>query len=329
MRISVIIPVYNVENYLHYAMDSLFRQTYKNFEVILVNDGSTDDSGRLCEEYAQQYDNVFVYHKKNGGLSDARNFGVEKSKTDLIFFLDPDDYIEAFTLELLINLQKKYNVPLVSTKVHSTSVYNEYNNSDISNLDLTLTKKVTKETALVLMLENKIATVSACAKLYHKKILQEVPFPVGKIYEDFYVISEHLHIAEEIVICPIVTYNYYSRVGSIVNSDFTKKQYDFFDAAENNRSIIQKYYEDSKLEKNLNLKIVKGSFAISSLAANSAPSELLEIQKKIRPYYFEILLNGKENIKFKIKYSLFLVSPKIFYKGKTFLKKRGDKNGIS
>lgn len=329
MRISVIIPVYNVENYLHYAMDSLFRQTYKNFEIILVNDGSTDDSGRLCEEYAQQNDNVFVYHKKNGGLSDARNFGVENAKTDWIFFLDPDDYIEAFTFELLVNLQKQYNVPLISTKVQSTSVYNEYNDSEISNLDLSLTKKVTKETALVLMLENKIATVSACAKLYHKKILQEVPFPVGKIYEDFYVISEHLHIAEEIVICPIVTYNYYSRAGSIVNSDFTKKQYDFFDAAENNRSIIQKYYEDSKLEKNLNLKIVKGSFAISTLAANSAPSELLEIQKKIRPYYFEILLNGKEKIKFKIKYSLFLVSPKIFYSGKKLFKKRGDKNGIS
>lgn len=329
MRISVIIPVYNVENYLHYAMDSLFRQTYKNFEVILVNDGSTDDSGRLCEEYAQQYDNVFVYHKKNGGLSDARNFGVENAKTDWIFFLDPDDYIEAFTFELLINLQKKYNVPLVSTKVQSTSVYNEYHDSEVSNLDLTLTKKVTKETALALMLENKIATVSACAKLYHKKILQEVPFPVGKIYEDFFVIAEHLKFAKEIVISPIVTYNYYRRVGSIVNSDFTKKQYDFFDSAENNRYIIQKYYEDSRLEENLNLKIVKGSFPISSLAANSAPSELMTIQKKIQPYYFEILLNGKENIKFKIKYSLFLLDPKIFYTLKKLFKKRGDKNGIS
>ena len=117
MRISIIIPVYNVENYLHYAMDSLFRQTYKNFEVILVNDGSTDNSGKLCEEYAQEYDNVFVYHKKNAGLSDARNFGVENAKTDWIFFLDPDDYIEPFTLELLVELQRKYNVDLISTKV--------------------------------------------------------------------------------------------------------------------------------------------------------------------------------------------------------------------
>lgn len=329
MRISVIIPVYNVENYLHYAMDSLFRQTYKNFEVILVNDGSTDDSGRLCEEYAQQYDNVFVYHKKNGGLSDARNFGVENAKTDWIFFLDPDDYIEAFTFELLINLQKKYNVPLVSTKVESTNIFNDYKNLKYKGLDLTSTVKVKKEKALELMLENKIATVSACAKLYHKKILQEVPFPVGKIYEDFFVVSEHLYTAGEIVICPIITYHYYSRLGSIVNSKFTKKQYDFFYAAENNRCVIRKYYKNSKLEENLNLKIVKGSFAISSLAANSAPSELMTIKKKIQPYYFKILLNGKENIKFKIKYSLFLLSPKIFYKGKKLIKKRGDKNGIS
>ena len=86
MLISVIIPVYNVENYLHYAIESLFRQTYKNFEVILVNDGSTDNSRSLCDEYAQRYKNVYAYHKTNGGLSDARNFGVEKDKSDCIFF---------------------------------------------------------------------------------------------------------------------------------------------------------------------------------------------------------------------------------------------------
>ena len=215
MRISIIIPVYNVENYLHYAMDSLFRQTYKNFEVILVNDGSTDNSGKLCEEYAQEYDNVFVYHKKNAGLSDARNFGVENAKTDWIFFLDPDDYIEPFTLELLVELQRKYNVDLISTKVQSTNTFNNYNDFKFTDLDLTSTVKVTKEKALEFMLENRIATVSACAKLYHKKVLQEVPFPVGKIYEDFFVVAEHLKIAGDIVICPIVTYHYYSRPGSI------------------------------------------------------------------------------------------------------------------
>ena len=86
MLISVVIPIYNVEEYLHYAIDSLNRQTYKNFEIILVNDGSTDGSGELCDKYSVEYDNIKVYHKSNGGLSDARNFGVQKVVEILLHF---------------------------------------------------------------------------------------------------------------------------------------------------------------------------------------------------------------------------------------------------
>ena len=91
MNISVVIPVYNVEDYLHYAIDSLVNQTHKNFEVLLINDGSTDNSGKLCDQYAQEYDWIRVFHKENGGLSDARNYGVLKATNEWIFFLDPDD----------------------------------------------------------------------------------------------------------------------------------------------------------------------------------------------------------------------------------------------
>ena len=100
--ISVIVPIYNVEDYLHYAMESLVNQTYKDFEVILVDDGSTDDSGKLCDQYASEYDWVSAYHKENGGLSDARNYGVAKAKGEWIVFLDPDDYFETFALELFV-----------------------------------------------------------------------------------------------------------------------------------------------------------------------------------------------------------------------------------
>ena len=94
MLISVIIPVYNVEDYLHYAIESLEKQTYKNFEIILVNDGSTDDSGKLCDEYSEKYSNVRVFHKENGGLSDARNFGLQYANGRYVAFVDSDDYIE-------------------------------------------------------------------------------------------------------------------------------------------------------------------------------------------------------------------------------------------
>ena len=112
MLISVIIPVYNVEDYLHYAIESLEKQTYKNFEIILVNDGSTDDSGKLCDKYSEKYSNVRVFHKENGGLSDARNFGVQKAEGEFITFLDPDDYLEAYSLELLAVFKKNTTVIL-------------------------------------------------------------------------------------------------------------------------------------------------------------------------------------------------------------------------
>ena len=208
MNISVVIPVYNVEDYLHYAIDSLVNQTYKNFEVLLINDGSTDNSGKLCDKYAQEYDWIKVFHKENGGLSDARNYGVLKATNEWIFFLDPDDYIEPFTFELLSLIQEKYQADLISTKVQTT---NEYEKFSKKQFNLESSKKVTKEEALELMLEDKVATVSACAKLYHKSILERAPFPIGKIYEDFYVVGEHLRLAERIFISSVVTYHYYRR----------------------------------------------------------------------------------------------------------------------
>ena len=93
-KISVIVPVYNVEQYLERCVDSIINQTYKNLEIILVNDGSTDNSGQLCDELAKKDGRIRVIHKKNGGLSDARNVGVDEAKAELIGFIDSDDYID-------------------------------------------------------------------------------------------------------------------------------------------------------------------------------------------------------------------------------------------
>ena len=320
MNISVVIPVYNVEDYLHYAIESLVNQTYKDFEALLINDGSTDNSGKLCDKYAQEYDWIRVFHKENGGLSDARNYGVLKATNEWIFFLDPDDYIEPFTFELLTLIQEKYQADLISTKVQTT---NEYEKFSKEQFNLESSQRVTKEEALELMLEDKVATVSACAKLYKKHILEMKSFPVGKIYEDFYVVGEHLALADKIVISPLETYNYYRREGSIVRSTFTEKRYDFFDAAEQNRKIIQTSYENRDLEKVLNLKIIQGSFLISDLASTTNSSELRVIARKIRPFYWSVMLNFEVSVKIKIKYTLFVLSPEFYYTLKKQVKGRG------
>lgn len=312
MLISVIIPVYNVEDYLHYAIESLEKQTYKNFEIILVNDGSTDDSGKLCDEYSEKYSNLRVFHKENGGLSDARNFGVQKAKGEFITFLDPDDYLEAYSLELLAGIQEKHNCDIVSTRVKSTEVYNDYSNHSLTEEDFKSVISMNGDVFLEEAFYDKVATVSACGKLYRRSIL-EIPFPKGRIYEDLYIISEHVEKANKIVHTSIQIYNYYKRQGSIVNSKFTSKQYDFFDAINHNRDIIKNKYNDKKsLESAVNAKEVMGSFKIIGSAYKTSITDVYKIRKIIKRNYTNILSNSKINFFVKMKYILFILSPNLF-----------------
>ena len=312
MLISVIIPVYNVEDYLHYAIESLGKQTYKNFEIILVNDGSTDDSGKLCDEYSEKYSNVRVFHKENGGLSDARNFGVQKAKGEFITFLDPDDYLEAYSLELLASIQEKHNCDIVSTRVKATELYNVYSNHSLTEEDIKNVIVMDRDVFLEEAFYDKVATVSACGKLYRKSIL-EIPFPEGRIYEDLYIISEHVEKTNKIVHTPIQIYNYYKRQGSIVNSKFTSKQYDFFDAIAYNRQVIrEKFNNVDKLVTAINAKEVIGSFKIIGSAYKTSISDVYNIRKIIKENSSDILRNKRISYTFKMKYMLFILSPYLF-----------------
>ncbi|MER0122268.1 glycosyltransferase family A protein [Streptococcus sp. ZJ100] len=131
--ISIVIPIYNVENYLDYCVRSLVNQTYKELEILLINDGSTDQSGKLADAWASKDERITVYHKTNGGLSDARNFGVQKAKADWVMFCDSDDYYDFFAVEYLVAIQKETQSDLVTSPIRrvtkhdsgSTEIYSE------------------------------------------------------------------------------------------------------------------------------------------------------------------------------------------------------------
>ncbi len=125
--ISIIIPVYNVERYLRECIDSIIAQTYKNLEIILVDDGSSDKSGEICDEYSKKDSRIKVIHKKNGGLSDARNVALDITKGDYIGFIDSDDYIEKDMFQILYNLAEEYNA-----EISSISFYKMLENKVIS-----------------------------------------------------------------------------------------------------------------------------------------------------------------------------------------------------
>jgi len=168
--------------------------------------------------------------------------------------------------------------------------------------------------ALEAMLYNHEATVSACGKLYRKSLIESHPFPVGKIYEDFSVAAAHVLAAQTIVVSPLVTYHYYQRSGSTVNSNFSLKHYDFYDAVEANRALLPGFGNQAeRVEAALNIKCVAGSFRLIDLIANAKQyGELDGIRRRLRVYQDTVRQSHHVSLQFKLKYQLFLWTPRLY-----------------
>ena len=312
--ISVIVPVYNVEDYLHYAMESLENQTYKGIEVLLIDDGSSDTSGFLCDQYAQQYDWVTSYHKVNGGLSDARNYGILKAKGDWITFLDPDDYLEPCALELLAELQNRTQADIVSGKVEPTAHYHRYQNFHLKQLDLDQVKVYDKTKALTEMLYGDLVTVSACGKLYRKELLEKALFPKGRIYEDLYVISDHLNQAQSVALFHLPIYHYYHRPGSITASAFTPKQYEFYEAIDHLKEVVKETYPESlELQEAIVSRFFTGSLLIFTMIRDGNIAEFKRLQERTKPCLSLVLKNSRVSTKRKIIYILISKHPRLYF----------------
>ena len=177
--ISVIVPVYNVELYLERCINSIINQTYQNLEIILIDDGSTDRSGEICDEYKKKDMRINVIHKQNGGSSSARNCGLEIAKGEYIGFVDSDDYI-ASDMYALLHQHMRDDVDLVScrmariNKIGHVEIYSGVNRSVLLN-NMQAIKEV---------LHVRYLSISSCDKLYRREILRGIQFPIGRTAED-------------------------------------------------------------------------------------------------------------------------------------------------
>lgn len=313
-KVSIVVPVYNVEDYLKYCVDSLINQSYKNIEIILVDDGSTDDSGRICEEYAQEDDRVRVLHIENGGLSNARNTGVNVASAEWVIFIDSDDYYDRRTVEYLVQLQKKYAVDLVATSV--IEVRDFQSDDFIGSLTDIDSLKLDRYTALKEMFYGNIVGTHPGGKLYKKEILMKFPFPKGMIYEDLAVSFEHIGACNEIAVGYINLYKYYRRPGSIVNSSYSDKFLDFYKAIELNREYVERDYpNDQEMKKALTVRYVfKGLHVVHALLGSQMYEQVNKIRKEYRRYWKDILINSHITRKNKLKYLLLLLSPHLYQK---------------
>lgn len=230
-EISVIVPVYNVQAYLSRCLDSILAQTFRDIEIILVDDGSPDESGAICDEYAARDERVRVVHKKNGGLSDARNAGLDIAQGRWIGFVDSDDYIAPDMYEYLHSIAIREHA-----QIAMCDMYMFYDNGVVEEHPNDFYDVVDNVEAAKIVLEAQVTSVTAVNKLYRSEVYENIRFPFGKTAEDAFVILDVLSKAERIVISNAQKYYYYRRAGSITMKAFNPHDLDAVEAYEVNAS---------------------------------------------------------------------------------------------
>lgn len=312
--ISIIVPVYNVETYLRKCIDSLINQTLTNIEIILVNDGSTDKSGEICDEYKIKDDRIKVIHKENGGLSDARNKGLEIAKGEYLVFIDSDDWIDRCMIEKLYNLSIKYNADIVQgdyVKVYSDDYIII---SDINEIEI---NSYNSEQALELLYSEKyVKTVVTWNKLYKRTLFNGIRFPKGKLHEDEFTTYKLLHKANIVVDTNIPIYYYRQRAGSIMNTGFNVKRLDVIEAWIERK----KYFELNNLEilkKKTESELCSGLrlffFKINRSDINNKNAILKKLKDEMKRNYISFMMNKYISIKGKITLTICILNEKLFY----------------
>ncbi len=244
--ISVIIPVYKVEKYVEKCIQSVINQTYENLQIILVDDGSPDNCGKICDEYAKKDHRIEVIHKSNGGLSDARNKGLEIAKGEYIGFVDSDDYIEADMYEVLYNLLKQYNADVSICNFYTVS----QGKISIKNAENGIKEYNRIEILKEILLDKNIQSY-AWNKLYKKELFDEIKYPIGKKYEDIGTTFFLLEKCNKVVVTGKSEYYYINRQDSIVNNvtettitDYIELIMQRYDYIEENIKELSSYNKD-------------------------------------------------------------------------------------
>ena len=215
--ITIVVPIYKVEKYLERCIESVLKQTYKEMEIILVNDGSPDRCGEICDNYKKKDKRIKVIHKINGGLSDARNTGIENSTGKYISFLDSDDWIDEIYIERLYFLIKNSNADI--SVVNYLKSYDENIKVDLLKEEI---QELTNIQAIRKMYDKntKIQMIVTWGKLFKRDLFENIIFPYGKVHEDEYTTYKLYYISKKVVISSKILLFYWQREDSIIGSDF-------------------------------------------------------------------------------------------------------------
>lgn len=240
--VSVIVPIYNVEKFLCKCIITILHQSYYDLEIILVDDGSPDSCGKMCDEFAMQDHRVKVIHKQNGGLSDARNAGIDIATGDYITFIDGDDYVMPDMIEYLMAsmIEKKVDIVQCSYVRCKDDYADKANSTFISQKQSTV---YSDDKMSAYLKEKRIHTV-AWGKIYKTSLFHEVRFPVGRLHEDVFTTYRLIHEAGSVAVTDYVGYVYRINENSITTSRYTSRKLDSIYGKLEQSGFIEKNYPD-------------------------------------------------------------------------------------
>ena len=317
-KISVVVPVYKVEKYLDKCVNSLLHQTYKNMDIILVDDGSPDTCPEMCDRYAAENDCVFTFHKPNGGLSDARNYGVQHTDSAWIVFVDSDDYVEPAYVETLVNLRNQFDAEMVITR---TARENEdgTGKQKYAHFDSYVADK---KQALYQVYDGVHVGWSAYGKLFPREVLLKHPFPLG-YYEDCACMYKIINEFDRIAIGDFGSnYHYIQRDGSILLSALSEKHLHIFDIAKEFETFIREVHPDLEV---LIISIYR-SAVVQILNLQRMPwATYKDIFMRYRPFFRKnlkaVLQDEKTARKRKIFFLFLCGRPEVFYLQRKIIEK--------
>lgn len=303
--ISVIVPVYKVEKYIHKCVDSILAQTLTDFELFLVDDGSPDNCGKICDGYAEKDSRIIVIHKENGGLSDARNVAIDRANGDYLTFIDSDDYVSENHLETLYNalIETDSDFSMGNITSFSDDEYNDDFYKPVTRVKVLKGKEEVFST---------INRPNACAKLYKVSFFDDIRYPVGRLYEDVFVYHYILAKTNRIAMTGVNSYYYYVRNDSIMNQEYKLQFTDIIDAIE----LRVKKLEELDLQKLADdnrefiYSRVGAAFAFLDQSVPENKKRLNEI-KEIYDNEYPKLMKTTSNSKQKFRYWLLKNLPSV------------------
>lgn len=304
--ISVIVPVYNVEKYLERCVESILNQTYTDLEIILIDDGSTDKSGEICDELQKKDPRIIILHKENGGQASARNIGLEICKGSWVCFIDSDDFIKEDYVEELYRLCKTYNVPISQCgAVRGKASDFPYENVEVNEVKWKFNDMYTSSL--------RVFRAVVWGKLIKAEIAKKYPFPVGKIYEDEGPSFKYIYDGRECVVTNKRMYYYYMSSNSTLRNTNKRVNFDIVDIFEDRCKFLSEHKETELIdytEKELCIRLMLNYCSAKKEKKNK--EDRIKLIKLFKVHYHKVNWNLAFPQKEVVALRFFYHMPRIF-----------------